>query len=122
MIVENGRFNGQQLVPADWIASTYLGTNKVRDAWGTLEIQEAEIFGESAFYHNQYRVIDSEKGIMIAFGAMGQLVYTNASDKIVAVFQSNSPIQNTHAIGEYQLDLMDQIENHLQKRHPHKTN
>jgi CubicO group peptidase (beta-lactamase class C family) len=109
VMAQNGYYNGQQIVPRDWIDDIRYGNDDVRRAWKKGDSLELMEFGDSAFYHNQYRVLDSDKGIFIAQGAKGQMIYINISENLVGVFQSSTEAAMDMKISRQQISIMEQI-------------
>jgi CubicO group peptidase (beta-lactamase class C family) len=109
VMAQNGYYNGQQIVPRDWIDDIRYGNDDVRRAWKKGDSLELMEFGDSAFYHNQYRVLDSDKGIFIAQGAKGQMIYINISENLVGVFQSSTEAAMDMKISRQQISIIEQI-------------
>jgi len=109
MMAQNGYYNGQQIVPRNWIDDIRYGNDNVRRAWKKGNSRELMEFGDSAFYHNQYRVLDSDKGIFLAQGAKGQMIYINVSENLVGVFQSSTEAPMDMKISRQQISIMEQI-------------
>jgi len=111
MIAQNGYYNDQQIVPSDWIDDIRRCDEDTRNAWKKSE--EYNTFGKDAFYRNQFRVLDGEKGIMLALGAKGQMVYTDSSQNLVAVYQSTVPMNEKKMATSSQINLLEQITQYL---------
>lgn len=88
MIVREGHYNGQQIVPREWIADT-----RYADAHAKKIFSESE-YGETmpgAHYRNQFWVLDSERGVLLAIGIYGQTIHMNMSTGTVIVKLSSQP-------------------------------
>ena len=88
MLEGEGRFNGQQIVPQAFIEDTVNGSDSVRAAFRNSP--ERRRLGDQAYYHNQFRVVDSQAGEFVARGAFGQMIYVNMARNIVGVFLSTN--------------------------------
>jgi CubicO group peptidase (beta-lactamase class C family) len=88
MFVQQGEYNGEQIVPRQWI-------NDTRHANDQARINFAEIgYGAmmpGGHYRNQVWVDDAEKGILVAIGIHGQVIYMNMQTQVVIVKLSTDP-------------------------------
>lgn len=82
--LQHGFFNGQQIIPEDWVAACRVGDNA--------------IFGEpyraqtpEGAYRNQWWIRDVGRGINMALGVFGQLLYIDPNHDLVAVKLSTWP-------------------------------
>ncbi|MCY4256290.1 MAG: serine hydrolase [Gammaproteobacteria bacterium] len=108
MIEGNGNYSGRQIVPASWIRGTVAGNDGVRQAMNDEE--EFARFGKAVFYHNQFRVLDSFEGELLALGGLGQMIYVNQRRDLVAVFLATTFDRADRA---HQLNLLRQIRDYL---------
>lgn len=88
MVVAQGRFNGQQIVPASWIDDTRRGNAHVKRMFAESEHGETLPGGH---YRNQFWVSDSDRGILLAIGIHGQTIHMNMSTNTVIVKFSSQP-------------------------------
>tara|TARA_Y100000590_G_C15719667_1_gene1013113 strand:+ start:963 stop:2126 length:1164 start_codon:yes stop_codon:yes gene_type:complete len=88
MILNNGYFNNQQIVPKEWIRTTRNGSE-----------EHKKIFAESDYgpmmpgghYMNQVWVENPEEGSILCLGIYGQTIYINQANKVVIVKFSTHP-------------------------------
>ena len=108
MLENDGRANGQQIVPADWLKDTRYGDEQALKAWRASD--QAVKRRHVKFYRNHFRVLDDESGEFVAQGHMGQRIYVNMDANVVAVFLSVTP---SRELRDYQVDLVREINHHL---------
>jgi CubicO group peptidase (beta-lactamase class C family) len=84
MISHGGRFNGQQIVPAQWVEETIKGNRTVFGA-------DYRIVLPNGTYHNQFWVEDLDKRVLLSRGVFGQLLYMDPDADFVAVKLSSWP-------------------------------
>jgi CubicO group peptidase (beta-lactamase class C family) len=89
MIRDRGNFNGQQIIPANWIDETLNISKKLRK-----NMSDNLIYSEEPWtsYHNMWWVIDEKKGEFCAMGIHGQVMYINRSTDTVMVWFSSQPV------------------------------
>ncbi len=87
MMINNGRFNGQQIVPAQWIQDTVNGDSTSRQCYLDSEYAELGL----THYRNQVWVKDRDKFVMLALGIHGQIIYMDKSSGVVIVKLSTQP-------------------------------
>ena len=88
MILANGYFNGQQIVPVAWIDDTRHANKKCK-----------QLFAESSYgamlpgghYRNQVWVKDPKQGILMCIGIHGQTIHINMTTGVVIVKLSSHP-------------------------------
>jgi CubicO group peptidase (beta-lactamase class C family) len=88
MVVQRGFFNGDQIVPGDWVDDTRYGNTQTKLAFAAGE------YGESlpgAHYRNQFWGMDSDRGIVAAIGIHGQTIYMDMGTGVVIVKFSSQP-------------------------------
>lgn len=108
MIEGDGYFFDRQIVPRSWIRRTIAGNDGVRRAMNDEE--ELTRFGKAVFYHNQFRVLNSSGGELLASGGLGQMIYVNQRHDLVAVFLATTFDDADRA---HQVNLLRQIRDHL---------
>lgn len=84
MIMQDGFFNGSQIVPASWIAETRRGNH---DIFGP---DYRATMPEGA-YHNQFWIEDYRKPVLDCHGVFGQWIHIDPAAEIVAVKLSSWP-------------------------------
>ncbi|MDX2380404.1 MAG: serine hydrolase [Acidimicrobiia bacterium] len=86
MILDGGRANGSQIVPAAWIDDIrYDGNNAV---W--LPTQYAELWPHG-WYRNQWYVTGDDHGSFFAMGVNGQHIWIDPTTRVVIVKLSSQP-------------------------------
>lgn len=108
MIEGDGYFFGRQIVPGSWIRRTIAGNSRVRQAMK--DEDELTRFGKAVFYHNQFRVLNSSEGELLASGGLGQMIYVNQRHDLVAVYLATTFDDADRA---HQVHLLRQIRDHL---------
>ncbi len=87
MMINDGRFNGQRIIPAEWIEDSIAGVATSRQCYEGSEYAE---FGFS-HYRNQVWIKDSARQVMLALGIHGQIIYMDKLNDIVMVKLSTQP-------------------------------
>jgi len=108
MLEQEGRLNGEQILPASWLLDVRTGDAQALAAWQASE--EAAKRPHVAFYRNHFRVLSGERGEFVAQGHMGQCIYVNMESNAVAVFLSVTP---SRPLREFQIDLIREIDSSL---------
>ena len=86
MIRDGGKFNGEQVIPADWIDASLEVDDKV-----LANMAANPKYGQDPWeaYHNMWWILDHEKGEYCAVGIHGQVIYINReADTVMAWFSS----------------------------------
>ncbi len=104
MLEDEGYFNGEQVVPAEWLHDVRYGDEQALSAWRASD--QAANRPHVRFYRNHFRVLDDNSGEFVAQGHMGQRIYVNMDSNVVAVFLSVTP---SRALREFQIDLIREI-------------
>ncbi|MCY3939488.1 MAG: serine hydrolase [Gammaproteobacteria bacterium] len=112
MLEQEGRLNGEQILPADWLLDVRTGDARALAAWQASE--EAAKRPHVAFYRNHFRVLNGERGEFVAQGHMGQRIYVNMESNVVAVFLAVTP---SRPLRSFQVDLIREIDASLERRH-----
>ena len=81
---ENGRFNGRQIVPAEWVAACRTGDTS---AFGP---PYTDVLPGGA-YSRQWWVRDPKRGVIMARGVFGQMIYVDPERSLVIVKLSSWP-------------------------------
>ncbi|MEM9515606.1 MAG: serine hydrolase [Actinomycetota bacterium] len=93
MLCNNGRANGTQIVPADWIESTLRGSDLLRAQFAAGAYADTSPGGH---YHNQVWANDG-LGILVCSGIHGQLILVERATKTVVVALSTHDIPQDQA-------------------------
>jgi hypothetical protein len=88
MMVDDGRLQGRQVVPAAWIADTAAGDGSSRDCFVRGEYGELL---QGWHYRNQVWVASSAPPVMLAIGIHGQLLYMDKGRGLVVVMLCSQP-------------------------------
>jgi len=88
MMINDGRLDGRQIVPAAWIADTLAGDSTSRECFAKGEYGPVM---PGWHYRNQVWVASSEPAVMLAIGIHGQLVYMDKARDLVIVMLSSQP-------------------------------
>ncbi|MFC1824022.1 hypothetical protein ACFL9T_15035 [Thermodesulfobacteriota bacterium] len=89
MILNRGKFNGQQIVSANWIdASINLSSKDMIKMKNNVKYKDDPWLA----YKNMWWVLDYQKGEYAAVGIHGQVIYINREANIVIAFFSSQPI------------------------------
>jgi CubicO group peptidase (beta-lactamase class C family) len=86
-MINDGQFNGQQVLSAPWIQDTVEGDSSSRQCY--LDSDYAAL--GLAHYRNQVWVKDRDKSVSLALGIHGQIIYMDKSSDIVIVKLSTQP-------------------------------
>lgn len=102
MILNRGKYNGQQIVPAQWVDETLnvsaKDKNKMRD--------NAKYQDESwTAYKNMWWVLNAKKGEYAAVGIHGQVIYINRENDIVIAWFSSQPVASAAGNEPFRLKL-----------------
>ena len=87
MYLDEGFFNGRQVVPAAWVAQCRTGD---RAAFAPLYGERFAAF-PNACYSRQWWVLDAKTGRHAALGVFGQMIYIDPPSGVVAVKLSSWP-------------------------------
>lgn len=88
MILNRGKVDGEQIIPAHWVDQTLQLTDKDRQ-----KMKANPRYQDNAWiaYKNMWWVLDDKKGECAAVGIHGQVIYINRSANVViAYFSSDS--------------------------------
>ena len=109
MMINNGQFDGRQIVPASWIENTAAADSTLSQCYND---SEYAIFGFS-HYRNQVWVKDASKEAMLALGIHGQIIYMNKAEDVVIVKLSTQPESVDLDMFMDAFSAMDAIADHL---------
>lgn len=86
MVLDNGRYNGQQIVPSDWIND--IRFNGRNSAWKPTKYGK---IWPDGFYRNQWYVTKDDQSSFFAVGVNGQHIWINPTTRVVIVKFSSYP-------------------------------
>ncbi|GAB5467557.1 MAG: serine hydrolase [Rhodospirillales bacterium] len=84
MHLDEGAFNGQQIVPAAWVRASRRGEPALFGAPYTVDLP-------GGAYAKQWWIAGQESGIYLALGIFGQILYLDPANRIAAVLLSSWP-------------------------------
>ncbi|MBP17564.1 MAG: 6-aminohexanoate hydrolase [Gammaproteobacteria bacterium] len=87
MLLQNGHYNGSQIVPAEWIANTLVGNDELRKLFSETDYAAMLPGGH---YRNQVWVNPTQK-VMMCIGIYGQTIFVDQSTGVVMVKLSTHP-------------------------------
>ena len=90
LIAQNGRYEDQQLVPESWISACRFPGEDLIAAFAASEYAAAAPTGA---YHNQWWVRDAARGVLMALGIHGQVLFVDPEKAFVAAKFSSQPEQ-----------------------------
>lgn len=96
LILNRGKIDGNQLVPAEWIDEPLKLTATDKERYARNGIYKEGGFPFIA-YKNFWWILDETKGEYLALGIHGQVIYINRSTNLVIAFFSSQP--NASAVG-----------------------
>ncbi len=88
MMINDGVFNAEQVIPASWIEDTIRGDSSSKQCFNDGKYVDSM---PGWHYRNQLWVSDSDKGCMFAIGIHGQTVYMDKTNGVVVVKLSSQP-------------------------------
>jgi len=118
LMLNDGNYNGQQIVPTDWIKDTFAITDEERahTKRSSYKDTKSAVYDEwLEGYKNYLWVHDSKKGIATFRGVFGQHLYINKDKNVViATFSSAASASNsTREANKPRLAAFDAISNQL---------
>lgn len=87
MVLDDGFYNGQQIIPSGWIDD--IRFNGKNSAWKPTKY--AELWPEG-FYRNHWYVTNDDHGSFFAIGVNGQNIWINPTTRVVIVKFSSTPV------------------------------
>jgi CubicO group peptidase (beta-lactamase class C family) len=113
MILNQGRVNEEQVIPANWVdQSLRISAND------KLKMKRNSNYQENAWiaYKNMWWIIDDEQGEYAAVGIHGQVIYINRSANVVIAYFSSQPVASSSRNPQFQSKLFaaQKIARHLQ--------
>lgn len=87
MVLDDGHYNGQQIIPSGWIDDTRFNGNNA--AWRPTRYGD---IWPNGFYRNQWYVTGDDQGSFFAVGVNGQHIWINPTNRVVIVKYSSFPI------------------------------
>ncbi|MCA0900515.1 serine hydrolase domain-containing protein [Microbulbifer agarilyticus] len=104
MILQGGHFNGQQIVPKEWIEDIRMNGNNA--AWKPTSYSK---IWPDGFYRSQWYVTKDDQGSFFGVGVNGQHLWINPTTNVVIVKFSSYPISADVKRGKQDWAMMDAI-------------
>lgn len=111
MMLDNGKYNGQQIVSTEWVKDTLENGNN--DAWKPTHYSK---HWPNGFYRNQWYITKDDNGSYFAIGVNGQHIWINPTTKTVIAKFSSYPISADKDSMYLSIDAMDAISRELGKK------
>jgi CubicO group peptidase (beta-lactamase class C family) len=86
MILNDGKYNGKQVIPEKWLQEMTTISSKDEDKMRANPKYQHESWQA---YKNMWWVLDADKGEFAAVGIHGQVIYINREQKVVAAYFSS---------------------------------
>ena len=87
LLLNDGHYNGQTIIPSAWIQATLAGSDTLRSLFAASPVGEVLTGGH---YSNQLWA-NAEAGVLICIGIHGQFVFINRDTNVVIVKLSSHP-------------------------------
>jgi CubicO group peptidase (beta-lactamase class C family) len=107
MILEGGRVDGEQIVPAEWIEDTRRGGDDASQSAFARSDEGAKRPRWS--YRNKWWVLDPDRGTIAALGIHGQTIYVDPETELVGVKLSTWPVADEDPLWDLELDAFAAI-------------
>jgi CubicO group peptidase (beta-lactamase class C family) len=104
VMCNGGLFNGNQVIPADWIQDTMTQGNYAAWQQGSFSNMLPE-----GRYRNQWYQTGNPNGAICAIGIHGQWIYADPTNEVVIVKQSSQPDPVDETLDMMLLDLYNSI-------------
>ncbi len=108
LILNRGKANGRQILPAHWVDETLKVDDVDRKRFSNNDLYQNEAW---KYYKNMWWILDADRGEYAAVGVHGQVIYINRSTEIVIAQFSSQP--NASQVGSVEfrskLSAMRQI-------------
>jgi len=106
LISQDGQYRGRQLVPDNWLRECRSPGENLIEAFAASEY--ADVLPDGA-YHNQWWVRNPDKGITMALGVHGQMLYIDCEQELVAAKYSSQPEMANIAMAMDQMRAIEAI-------------
>ena len=110
LVLDNGRANGQQIVPTEWFDD--IRNNGKNSAWKPTKYGQV---WPNGFYRNQWYVTKDDHGSFFAVGVNGQHIWINPTTRVVIVKYSSFPKSADTTSAGMAMSAMDAIARELGK-------
>lgn len=104
MILENGKYNEQQVIPSKWVED--IRENGQNSAWQPTKYSK---IWPDGFYRNQWYVTKDDQGSFFGVGVNGQHLWINPATNVVIVKFSSYPVSADVERGMKDWAMMDAI-------------
>jgi len=103
MILNRGKANGQQLIPAHWVDQSLVLTAKDKN-----KMKSNSKYKDSSWiaYKNMWWILNAEQGEYAAVGIHGQVIYINRSANLVITYFSSQQKASSVNNPEFQTKLL----------------
>ena len=108
VMCNGGQFNGNQIIPAEWVRDT--STHGSYEAWQKGGFSNLLPAGR---YRNQWYQTGNPEGVICAIGIHGQWIYSDSANEVVIVKQSSQPDPVNDFLDMVLLDLYGSISDML---------
>jgi CubicO group peptidase (beta-lactamase class C family) len=89
LLLDDGRVDGREVLPASWLADAWNRPDDVRAAFAASDNEEVLPGG---WYRNQFWFVPGRSGdVLVCLGIHGQMVYVNRETRLVGVKLSSWP-------------------------------
>jgi len=110
MMRNNGRYNGQQIVPKSIVTEIRKGASKEH-------FEHAKYHSKKGYsYHNQWWVSHNENGAYTASGIHGQTIYIDPAAKMVIARFASHPVATNRHIDATSLPAYQAVADYLKKK------
>ena len=102
MILNRGKVNDEQVIPADWVDESLRITAKDKQ-----KMKSNSKYQDNSWtaYKNMWWIIDDEQGEYAAVGVHGQVIYINRSANVVIAYFSSQPVASASRNPQFQSKL-----------------
>ena len=107
LLLDGGGAGGRQVIPADWLASSWNLDAEITDAFAK---SASAPFMAGGWYRNQFWFVPRPHGpVLLCLGIYGQMVYVNPATRTVAAKLSSWPVAQSAAMLHDTLRAFDTI-------------
>ncbi len=110
MMLQNGYYNGKQIIPEFWVNDCCQGDQTARDAFAKSDY--TSLFPKG-MYRNQWWNFNTDSGAYAALGIHGQSLYIYPRTNIIIAKMSTHPTAEDHHLFQTQFLGMEAIANEL---------
>ena len=102
MILNRGKANGKQVIPAHWVDQSLVNSSKDKN-----KMQNNHKYNDNSWttYKNMWWILDVDQGEYAAVGIHGQVIYINRSANVVITYFSSQATASASRNPEFQTKL-----------------